>query len=135
MLGTSFNGLAQRTQQPVLETRQMSSTLWRRNNVHETAHGCVVTDAPTQRHIDNAFALNLGRCHVAVLIEHGNRLSELSRSLKAPKIRNRGIGSKEFYEVRNPTPMRENLLMRPLTPRGVRQAAPIAHHSCRVGNQ
>ena len=59
----------------------------------------VVAGAPPQRDVDAALALDLGRGHVAVVVEDRHGLGEGAGALEPPHVGDRRVGREELGEL------------------------------------
>ena len=78
---------AQELDQPLLEPGLVRAALRRRDDVHEAAEDRVVPGPPAQRDVDLALARQLGRDHVAVLLQHRHGLGVAAGAVDAPGAR------------------------------------------------
>ena len=65
-----------------LEPGDMGAPLRGRDHVHEGSDVAFISGVPAQGNVDAEFALDLLRSHVALVVEHGNRLVEVTAPLQ-----------------------------------------------------
>ena len=86
-------------EQRLLETGDVGATLGRGDDVDEAEGLGLEAGPPPQSNVDPTLALDIGRCHVALGVEHGHRLGEGAAALKAPDIGDRGIDGQVVAEL------------------------------------
>ena len=100
---------AQELHESLLESGLVRSALRRGDDVDVAAKHRVVSGPPAQGDIDLALAVQFGRDHVAVLLQHGHRLGVRPGALDAPGRRERSVGRQEVDEFADPTREPEGL--------------------------
>ncbi len=91
--------LVDRTDEAALETGQVGAALGRGDDVDERAHGGLVALAPAHGHVDAQLALDLGGRHVALVVEDGHGLVEVTEPLQPQHVADGLVAGQELGEL------------------------------------
>ena len=99
--GVLLDLAANELHESLLEAGLVRAALRRRDDVDVGAEHRVVAGPPAQRDVDLGLTRNLGRDHVAVLLQHGDVLGERAGALDAPGVRQGGVGCEVAHVLRD----------------------------------
>ena len=107
---------AQHLEHGLVEAGEVGPALRGGDDVDEGGHRRVVAGPPAHRDVDAALALDLGRCHVALGVEHRHGLGEGTGALEPPHVGDGGVACQVVAELRDAAVVDEGLLDRLLAP-------------------
>ncbi len=133
--GVGLELLLEDLEQRLVEAGEVGAALGRGDDVDEGDDLGLVAGPPPQRDVDAALALDLGRRHVALVVEDGHRLGERAAALEAPDVGDRGVGGEELAELRDPAVVDEHLLVGAVLAGGAGEAALVPDDEGEPGHE
>ena len=113
----ALEGVAERLGQRPLEPGDVGAALGGGDDVDERLRRRVVAGAPAHGDVDVELALDVGRGHVAGVVEHRHGLGEPVLALQPDDVGDRLVGGQELAELGDPAVVQELLDRRPRRPR------------------
>ncbi len=113
----------------------MGAALRGGDDIDVAAHRGLVPDAPAQRDVDVALALDLRHVAVPALIEHRDRFLETARSVNPPDVGHCGVRGEEPSVFGDSAVVLEHLLDRTGFARSARQPALVAEREAQPRHQ
>ena len=127
--------LAEHLDERLVEALHVGAALGRGDDVDEREHLRVVAGAPSQCHVDDAVAGELGHRHMAGRVEDRDVLGERAGALQPPDLGDRRVGGEEVDELGDPAVVDEGLLVHAVCARSPRQTALVADHQRQPGDE